>query len=514
MTIIQPSSIPVSVNYTGRDFYTLRDQLAARIQDRIPNWTGNDPADFGVALVEAFAYMGDVISYYIDRNANENSIFTATQRRNLLNIAQTYGFIPSGYRQAYLDITFTNTSNNDVTMPAGTVVSGQVITADTSQYVYFTTTSEALVGANSSYTINATEGRTIDRVNSEANSTYGEQIGTSTGQPNQVWALSTNPVVDGSIQVYVLDGDVYSKWNAVQHLSDYGPQDLVYTTTFDDLNNVYINFGDGVLGAIPTPDAAINAMYVVGGGTFGNINANLIDTISYVPGLSESQTTALQSIITPSNQNVAVGGADPDSNDQIRQSAAASLRAGNRAVTLKDFADLAVTVSGIGKANAVASDWHSVTLYIAPARNAGDTDIQPGYDDANNLTTEYTNISSAVSTFLTDKVLIGTSVTVQPPTYVDVVITMQYVKLAQYTTAEVETNLKSKLLTVFGYTGMNFQDTIYPQDIEYVLNQTVGVKVVKLTALYEFGGSGLNTLTGAANEIFRFQEANINLGAL
>jgi hypothetical protein len=61
---------------------------------------------------------------------------------------------------------------------------------------------------------------------------------------------------------------------------------------------------------------------------------------------------------------------------------------------------------------------------------------------------------------------------------------------------------------------MNFQDTIYPQDIEFVLQQVPGIKVAKVTVLHRVGTTGLLTLTGAANEIFRFLESNINVGAM
>ena len=47
------SNIPISVDYTSKDYYVLRDELIARVQDRIPEWTASDPSDFGVALVEA-----------------------------------------------------------------------------------------------------------------------------------------------------------------------------------------------------------------------------------------------------------------------------------------------------------------------------------------------------------------------------------------------------------------------------------------------------------------------------
>lgn len=574
MSIAPVSNIPVSIDYTGRDYYSIREQLIARIQERIPEWNASDPADFGLALVEAFAYMGDLLSYYVDRTANEFSLATATQRNSLLNIAQTYGYIPAGYRNALIDVTFFNNNNSSasgtltsavgngttityygsnsyvvngivtvtgfstssfnvtsatitsvsltqftvsvtgvsgtasgtgastmvypaITLPAGTVVSGSVTTGDVVKQVYFSTLADAVVPASSTATVSAEEGRYINVVDSTADSTYGQQLGVSTQSPNMTFELANTPVVDGSISVYVQYGTIYSKWTQVQHLLDYGPSDLVFTVQTDADEVVSIYFGDGVSGAIPVASSVIKAMYTVGGGDVGNISSNVIDTISYIPGSTTAATTALSSAITVSNGAAAVGGAEPESNDEIRASAPLALRASNRAVTLKDYEDLAVSVTGVGKANAYASIWTSVTVYIAPSRGINDTDTQPGLNSSGAVTAEYTELASNVSSYLSDKVLIGSTVTIQPPSYSDLIVTIQYVKLSQYTQSEVETNIKKSLLTVYGYTGMQFQDTIYPQDIEYILNQTEGVKIAKLTALYKNG----TTITGNATNV-------------
>ena len=575
MTIAPVSNIPVSVDYTGRDYYSIREQLIFRVQERIPTWTASDPSDFGVALVEAFAYMGDLLSYYIDRTANEFSIATATQRNSILNIAQSYGYIPAGYRSAIVNVTFANqnpatlsaasltaatgngttvtytgansfvvngvvtvtgfttTSFNvtsatitsatstqftvsvtgvsgtatgtgsanmnypSTTIPQGSVVYGEVTTADVVSPVYFTTIADAPIAAASSYTVAASEGRYINVIDVTADQTYGQQIGISTQTPNMVFQLLNTPVVDGSISIYILDGDVYSKWTQVQHLLDYGPTDLVYTLTTDQNNVVSIHFGDGVSGAIPVLSSVIRAMYVVGSGTLGNISAGTITSISYVPNLTSTQLTAIKSSVIPTNNTSAFGGSNPESNDQIRTGAPATLRAANRAVTLADYSNLALSVSGVGKANAVASTWTSVTVYIAPSRNLNDPDIHPGLDDTNTVTTEYTNLATNVSSYLSDKILIGSTVTIQPPVYSDLVIVIQYSKLPQYTATETETNIKKALLTVYSYTGMNFDDYLYIQDIEYVLNQTNGVKLAKVTTLYKSG----STITGNTTNV-------------
>jgi hypothetical protein len=519
MTITPASNIPVSVDYTSKDYYSIREELIERIQDRIPDWKASDPADFGVALVEAFAYVSDILSYYIDRNANEAFITTASQRDSVLNIARNYGYTPAGYRQALVELTFTNTSATEVTLPEGTVVSGDVVIDDTVNTIYFTTVADAVVaeqiGASpGETTVTAAQGRSVILVSDDA-TTNGELIGTSTGLPAMSFEFGETPVVEDSIEVYVQDGVLFVKWTEVQHLSDYGPNDQVYVTSLDEDDIVTVEFGDGVSGAIPTLYSEIRAKYTVGGGNAGNVDADTIDTLVYVPGLSEAQITALQADISVANGDVAFAGADPESTEQIRTAAPLTLRANNRAVTLNDFANLALSVTGIGKANATATVWTSVTVYIAPTRTATDVDAAPGLDEVENPTAEFDRLKTDLETFYEGKTLIGTSVTISPPVYVDVNVTIQYTKLNQYTTTEIETSIKEKMVTAFGYSNVFFEETINSGDLEFELLQIPGIQVARVTQLYRTGsGAALTTLQGDPDEIFRFTEDNLSIGEI
>ena len=105
---VADNGIPLSVDYTGRDYYSLRAALIARVQNRVPAWQGSDPNDFGLALVEAFAYLGDSVNYYIDRAMNESHILTATQRESLLSLATTFGYRPANYVGASTDLQITS----------------------------------------------------------------------------------------------------------------------------------------------------------------------------------------------------------------------------------------------------------------------------------------------------------------------------------------------------------------------------------------------------------------------
>lgn len=519
MTITPASNIPVSVDYTSKDYYSIREELIQRIQDRIPDWKASDPADFGVALVEAFSYVSDILSYYIDRNANEAFITTATQRDSVLNIARNYGYEPAGYRQALVELTFSNTSATEVTLPEGTVVSGDVVIDDTVNTIFFTTIADAVIAEQigntpGTTTVTAAHGRSIIQISDDA-TVNGELIGTSDGLPAQSFELGETPVVEDSVEIYVQDGALFVKWTEVQHLTDFGPNDQVYTSSLDENDVVTINFGDGVSGSIPTLYSEIRAKYTVGGGNAGNIDADTVDTIVSVPGLSESQVSALQADIAVTNAESAFAGADPESTEQVRTAAPLSLRANNRAVTLQDFGTLALSVTGIGKANGTASVWTSVTVYIAPTRTATDTDNAPGLDDLGNPTAEFDRLKSDLESFYTGKTLIGTTVTVSPPVYIDVNVTIQFTKLTQYTSAEIETAIKQKMVTEFGYANMFFEDTINPEDIEFALLQIPGIQVARVTQLYRNGGTpALTTLQGDPDEIFRFTEDNLSIGEI
>jgi hypothetical protein len=224
------SNIPAAIDYTSRDYYALRNELIARVKARINTpdsgkiWTGEDPADFGVALIEAFAYMGDILNYYIDRAVNESFLPTATQRQNIINLANIYGYNVAGYRASTVPVKFFNSSLTDITIPMGTEVSAQVLYNDVAQQVIFTTQIDTLVYAGTddglgnitpgtnSVSVNATNGEDIglrtENLAVSSDDVAGELVAVSTGLSNQIYVLLENQVVDNSVIIYVQNGDV------------------------------------------------------------------------------------------------------------------------------------------------------------------------------------------------------------------------------------------------------------------------------------------------------------------
>ena len=84
-----------SVNYLNKDFSDFRDNLIEFAKVYFPN-TYNDfnEASPGMMFIEMAAYVGDVLSYYIDSQFRESLLAYAEEKRNIYTIAQSFGYKP------------------------------------------------------------------------------------------------------------------------------------------------------------------------------------------------------------------------------------------------------------------------------------------------------------------------------------------------------------------------------------------------------------------------------------
>jgi predicted phage baseplate assembly protein len=76
-----------------------------------------DPA---IALLDAWATVADVLTFYQERIANEGYLRTATERRSIFELAQLVGYQPRPGVSASVDLTFTLQDGYDGEIPAGT----------------------------------------------------------------------------------------------------------------------------------------------------------------------------------------------------------------------------------------------------------------------------------------------------------------------------------------------------------------------------------------------------------
>ena len=135
------------VDYTSRDYSSIRSDLVALIPNILPEWTSTDASDFGITLIELFAYMGDMLNYYIDRSANEGFINTATQRSSVLSIANLLNYTPSNGTPATVTLTFQNSTASIISVPAKTQVATTTTVNGLTTQIIFETDSTISVPA-------------------------------------------------------------------------------------------------------------------------------------------------------------------------------------------------------------------------------------------------------------------------------------------------------------------------------------------------------------------------------
>lgn len=478
------------IDYTSKDYAGFRNLLLDAKRTRIPEWTSESPNDFGVVLIELFSYIGDILSYYGDRIANESFLRTATQRSSVLGFARLLDYRPSDNLAATVTLNFTVTwdpgqaDGTVATIPAGFQVSTPSITAletGVDPVVFEVDADTTITKPTTTTSAVATQGEVLGRIAASR-----ELLGVSDGTADQTFTLFRSPVVQGSVDIYVdEDGDPATddvKWSFIDHLIDAGPSDAAFTTETDENDVVRIIFGDDANGRVPPLGADISASYRVGGGEDGNVGPNsLTEIVSPLPSYLTSMTV--------SNPAAASGGSDAESTEEIRRNAPQSLRSIDRAVTLDDYASLAFQgAADVKKANADATVYTNVTVYIATAAGS----MPP------------TATKNTVAAYLNDRKMVNATVTVANPSFIGVNITADPVQvLSNYDRGRVERDIEFAIRNVVAFENVDFAQRISVSEIFAAIQAVRGVQYATLPLMARADGvqSGANDLTFAANEI-------------
>ena len=92
----------VPIKYTSRDFDSIKEELVNYAKRYYPN-TYNDftKASFGSMMFDMVAYVGDMLSFYVDYQANESFLDTAVEFGNLRKHARSLGYSYSGIPVSY-----------------------------------------------------------------------------------------------------------------------------------------------------------------------------------------------------------------------------------------------------------------------------------------------------------------------------------------------------------------------------------------------------------------------------
>lgn len=272
----------VGIDYTSRDYASIKQDMIDMLQKKIPEYTDTSETDAGIVLLECFAMGIDIVSFYLDTQANETMLYTCEQRKSALNWCKILGYTPRSTSSAHVMQVFRLTSPQSyrVTIPAGTIVKTEPKDS-LDKLLYFITESDLTIRAGDlgdeideksgkyKYQVSAIQGLPVTN----------EILGSSTGAKNQTFTLAYFPVVKESVVVQVKESETdWVTWKPVSDFADSNFASRHYQIDILNDDKAVIRFGDGNTGKIPTTDFTnnIRVSYINGGGVVGNVSDHVV----------------------------------------------------------------------------------------------------------------------------------------------------------------------------------------------------------------------------------------------
>jgi predicted phage baseplate assembly protein len=306
-----------------------------------------------------------------------------------------------------------------------------------------------------------------------------ELLGSGTGDADQTYPLTQHPVLAGSTRLQVEESGAWQDWTEVDSYVVSGPDDRHYTV---DHEAGVIHFGGPT---VPQLGERIRVRsYRYGGGLAGNLPAGALSAIS-VGGVKVA------------NPLPAAGGADAASLTEALDEIPAEVHRRDRAVVADDFRDLALQVTGVGRADTLPL-LHPDTPAVQAA-GVVSVVVFPSVD----LTTPQAPLPGLgllrrVAGHLDARRLVTTELYVIPPTYVPVAVSIGLAVRAGYQVDAVrgwvDTILRQYLaaLPPFGPDGHGWPlgRVVRIAELEAVAVQVEGVEYVTGSALGVPAGSG------------------------
>ncbi|MCK4764134.1 MAG: baseplate J/gp47 family protein [Candidatus Aminicenantes bacterium] len=463
------------IDYTARDYDSLLRSMHSMIPYKLPEWTDYESeADFGNVLLQLFAHMGDIISYYQDRIANESFLGTAQERRSIIHHLRLIGYrlASAAPASAYLDVSAAKSVNQSVTVKKGAAFATKSTehlpsirfeyTGETDIEIDFSQI-EVIDGKKTYCGLPVKEGRQVKE----------DIIGESDGTPNRQFPLQHSPLIlrspglgkimENEIILVVQragEGETGEEWRLQSTLAFSREGDKDFIVEIDENDRAVVIFGDGVFGAVPPAGTIIKATYRVGGGTRGNVKAGAIDTILEAPGL-----TLLGAKVT--NPVKAVGGTDRESIEHAVKQAPALYRTQGRAVTAEDYKTLALDFAGVAKARPEKGNWNSVILYIAPKGGGMINDI----------------LKKDLMVYFADKCPMTSEIEIRDVEYVRIYVSAKVGISSYYAQSpeEIERKVHAVATALLAFENVDFGQTYYISKYYEAIEAIEGVAYITVT---------------------------------
>lgn len=486
-----------SIDYTNKDGQALRQAVLEIARQQLPAWS-QSPNDIGVVLVDAFAYIADLILYYQDRIANESYPSTAVEPRSMVNLLRLIGYElePSKPASVELQLFFEPSAlGTRPTLEHGAEFLTSSRAGEVIRFRYLGSARQIDLGEAAGpdrepklppeVSLVEKGGRELLRWGSPPSlgrkgvitglpvvqvdeAIDLEVIGSSDGSPNMRFPLAKTPVLDDSIRVFVGDRPPSPEWLRVETLLYSTPGDPHFMVRRDASERVFVEFGNNTYGQIPLRGVDnIRVSYRKGGGVRGNVGANRIVELG--------ANTADIGLVRCGHELPASGGNDREDLAIAAQRAAGLFRAQNRVVTARDYEAKALRF-GAAKAKANSLAWNRVQLYVAPAGGG----------------TPSATFREGLLQHLETRRVLTTVVEVLDPDYVTILLAGELFIEPTFFKHEVQQAASEAVARLFAFDHVAFGQALFISKIYEAVEAVEGVRGLNVTMFKPLGSDQSN----------------------
>lgn len=372
--------LPPSIDYSDRDFESLRARMFDLVRSVFPNWTDEAVANFANLLVESYCFIGDVLNFYQDGQSREGRFAYVEFRKNMIALTKLINYTLPGAAAATADVVLTISNPEQLT--------GVVVPSQTPVVVGTKAITNPVRGEiQNDIIFDLSQGEISKSFSWQHSITQDPFIVASSGKADQRILMPFGPFLPDTDSV---ETDTQSPWTRVDTFLNSGPNDFHYRIQVDQNERAEFRYGDGKRGAVPVGNITMN--YKTGGGITGNVEQEGLSKLEGTFVDSEG-TTAYLTVVNPS---AAEGGTPRQTVDGARIEAPESLRVQTRTVAREDYEINAKRVQGVGRALYITSDQEASIsenrgkLFIIPT--SGGEPSQQMLDDVTEMcTVEYPN---------------------------------------------------------------------------------------------------------------------------
>tara|TARA_R110000824_G_scaffold79747_2_gene200786 strand:- start:594 stop:2384 length:1791 start_codon:yes stop_codon:yes gene_type:complete len=190
----------VPIKYTSRDFDSIKSDLVDYARRYYPNTIRDfSEASFASLMIDSTAYIGDILSFYLDYQVNESFLDSAIEYNNVIRLARQMGYKFRGSASA------TGLVNLYVVIPANPSGLGP-----NSSYLPILKRGSTFSSSRTSFIL--TEDVRFDH---PSNQQVAARFNSSTGNPTHYAIRATGQVISGKFATEVIDTGDFERFKKI-----------------------------------------------------------------------------------------------------------------------------------------------------------------------------------------------------------------------------------------------------------------------------------------------------------